>query len=76
MRVLIRNQQTAKFLADAKVWVVRRDRALNFVGTVMARHAAARMNLKGVEIVLDFDKPNSDVVLNVPDALENPPRVR
>ena len=70
MRVLIRSRQSAKFLADRKNWVGSRESALDFVHSSMALNAATRMELKGIEIVLDFGNPKSEVVLNVPDDTE------
>ena len=65
MRVLIRENNTSKFLAKKQQWVPVRTQAINFVGSIMAVDAAAQMGLKGIEIVLDFG--HRDVVLRVPD---------
>ena len=67
MRVLIRQRNSAKFLADRQSWVPSRDVALDFVSSVMALDVATRMDLKEIEIVLDFGDPRSDIVLNVSD---------
>ena len=74
MRVLIRKQTSAKFLADRKHWVADRKGALDFASSVVALNVATRMNLTEVEIVLDFENLKSDVVLNVPDLSENAAR--
>jgi hypothetical protein len=37
----------------------------------MALDVATRMDLKGIEIVLDFGNPRSDVSLNVPDNVQS-----
>lgn len=66
MRVLIRNRTSSKFLADRKRWVASREEVLDFVHSTMALNAATRMELKEIEIVLDFGNPQSEVVLNVP----------
>jgi len=47
-------------------WVATRDRALDFVGTVMAVQTATRLDLKGVEIVLLSDNSNTEVVVAIP----------
>jgi hypothetical protein len=73
MRVLIRSRERSTFLADGQEWVPARDRALDFVSSVLALDAATRMKLKGIEIVLDFG--SNEIVLNVPDESKNPPRV-
>jgi hypothetical protein len=65
MRVLIRENNTAKFLAKKQQWVPVRTHAIDFAGSVLAVDAAAQMGLKGIEIVLDFG--HRDVVLKVPD---------
>jgi hypothetical protein len=65
MRVLIRENNTSKFLAKKQQWVPVRTEAIDFAGSVLAVDAAARMGLKGIEIVLDFG--HRDVVLRVPD---------
>jgi hypothetical protein len=76
MRVLIRSRQSAMFLADRKHWVASRETALDFVHSTMALNAATRMELKGVEIVLDFGNPKSEVVLAIPDDVDPPPAPR
>jgi hypothetical protein len=76
MRVLIRKRTSSKFLADCEHWVADRQNALDFASSVMALNVAHRMSLEQVEIVLDFGKPGSDIVLNVPDDSKNPPRLR
>ena len=50
-----------------------REEALDFGSSVIALDVATRMGLKGIEIVLDFGNPKSDVVLNVPDNSKNAP---
>lgn len=65
MRVLIRENHTSKFLAKKQQWVPVRTEAIDFAGSVTAVDAAARMGLKGIEIVLDFG--HRDVILRVPD---------
>lgn len=67
MRVLIRNRDSSKFLADRRHWVASREQALDFVHSTMALNAATRMDLKHIEIVLDFGNPKSEVVLKVSD---------
>ena len=76
MRVLIRQRESSKFLADREHWVEDRHDALDFASSVMALNVAGRMNLRRVEIVLDFGKSAADVVLNIPDDSKNPPRLR
>ena len=73
MRVLIRQRNSATFLADKQSWVRGRDRALDFVSSVMALDVATRLDLKDVEIVLDFGDPRSDVILNVADPSKDSP---
>jgi hypothetical protein len=73
MRVLIRQRNSSKFLADRQSWVPARDSALDFVSSVMALDVATRMDLRGIEIVLDFGDPRSDVILNVDDRSKLPP---
>jgi hypothetical protein len=65
MRVLIRHRNSDTFLADRQRWIPARREALDFVSSVMALDVATRMDLKDIEIVLDFGDPRSDVVLNV-----------
>ena len=65
MRVLIRENNTAKFLAKRQQWVPVRTEAIDFADSVLAVDAAAQMGLKGIEIVLDFG--HREVVLRVPD---------
>lgn len=65
MRVLIRENITSRFLTKKQQWVPVRTQAIDFVGSILAVDAAARMGLKGFEIVLDFG--NRDVVLRIPD---------
>jgi hypothetical protein len=65
MRVLIRSRQSSKFLSDRKEWVASRDKALDFVHSTMALNVATRMDLKEVEIVLDFGERQSEVVLSI-----------
>ena len=74
MRVLIRSRDSSKFLADRQHWVASRDRALDFVHSTMALNAATRMDLKRIEIVLDFGNPKSEIILNVPDDGHSRPR--
>jgi hypothetical protein len=76
MRVFIRQRTSSKFLADREHWVADRKRALDFATSLIAVNAANRMNLSEVEIVLDFGKPETDVVLDVPDQLKQLPRLR
>ena len=73
MRVLIRSRESSAFLADGQAWVPSRDRALDFVSSILALDAATRMRLKSVEIVLDFG--DKEVVLNVPDESKYPPGI-
>jgi hypothetical protein len=75
MRVLIRERDGSRFLADHKQWVPTRERGLDFVSTVMAQNVARRMGLKHIEIVLDFGAHGQDVVLSVQDNSKDPPRV-
>ncbi len=65
MRVLIRENNTSKFLAKKQQWVPARTEAIDFAGSVLAVDVAAQLGLKGIEIVLDFG--HRDVVLRVPD---------
>jgi hypothetical protein len=76
MRVLIRQRTSSKFLADREHWVEDRHDALDFASSVLATDVAGRMNLRHVEIVLDFGKSGEDVVLNIADDSRNPPRLR
>ena len=69
MRVLIRENSSARFLAHQEQWVPVRQQALDFGGSIIAVDTAARLGLKGVEIVLDFG--HHDVVLTVPDDSHN-----
>jgi hypothetical protein len=75
MRVLIRERSSARFLGDRQEWVPARERGLDFVNTIMARSVATRLHLKDVEVVLDVGGPGEEIVLEVPDASENPPNV-
>ena len=75
MRVLIRERDGSRFLADSQQWVPARERGLDFVSAVMAQNVARRMGLKKVEIVLDFGGHGEDVVLSVMEILKDPPRV-
>jgi hypothetical protein len=40
----------------------------------MALDVATRLDLKDIEIVLDFGDPRSDIILNVADSAKNTPR--
>jgi hypothetical protein len=73
MRVLIRQRSSSRYLAERDSWVAPRERALDFVSSVVALDVATRMDLKNIEIVLDFGNPRSDVILNVPESSKNPP---
>jgi hypothetical protein len=74
MRVLIRQRSSSTFLADKQSWVRGRDHALDFVSSVMALDVATRLDLKDVEIVLDFGDPRSDVILNVGESAKDSPQ--
>lgn len=75
MRVVIRSCSDKKFFAAKEHWVARRDEALDFVSSVAALNVATRLRLEDIEIVLDFGKGASDVVLEVPRVTAvRPPR--
>lgn len=57
----------SQFLAEGDRWVAAREKGLDFVSSVFALDAAARMKLDDIEIVLDFGSSAADVVLNIPD---------
>ena len=75
MRVFIRSSSDRKFMADKDQWVSRRDRALDFVSSVVAADVATRMGLKRVQIVLSFGNLRPDVVVEIPDVSKNAPRI-
>jgi hypothetical protein len=64
MRALIHNVNTGMFYGPDGHWTVHREDARDFGGTFQAMHFAGQQHLSGVQVVLPFDNPEYDAVIN------------
>jgi hypothetical protein len=64
MRTLIRDVKTQMFCGSDGQWTAERDDARDFGGTFQAMSFAGEHHLHGVQIVLVFEIPEYDVVIN------------
>jgi hypothetical protein len=66
MRVLIRRCHTGEYMAALDTWVLDPGDAHNFVRPDEAILFAQGANLPDVELVLRYERPPSETVLNIP----------
>jgi hypothetical protein len=64
MRSLIRDVKTGMFYGSDGQWTAERDDARDFGGTFQAMNFAGQQHLHGVQVVLAFDNPEYDAVIN------------
>jgi hypothetical protein len=64
MRTLIRDVKTGMFYDSDGHWTAEREDARDFGGTFQAISFAAEKRLHGVLVVLAFDNPDYDVVID------------
>jgi hypothetical protein len=64
MRALIRDAKTGMYYGSDGTWTVQRNDARDFGGTFQALHFAGQQHLSGVQVVLPFDNPEYDAVIN------------
>jgi hypothetical protein len=67
MRVLIQNCDTLKFFAAENGWTSSAEEATDFKGTLAAAHTIRRSALARAQIVLQFGRPDLDIVLQLGD---------
>jgi hypothetical protein len=64
MRALIRNVKTGMFYGSDGRWTAEREDARDFGGTYQAISFAGQNSLRGVHVVLAFDAPEYDAVID------------
>jgi hypothetical protein len=64
MRTLIRDLKTQTYYAAEGQWTVEREAARDFGSTSQAMSFAGQQQLHGVQVVLAFDNPEYDAVIN------------
>ena len=64
MRTLIREVKTGMFYGSDGQWTAAREDARDFGGTFQAMSFAGQQHLHGVQVVLAFDHPEYDAVIN------------
>jgi hypothetical protein len=64
MRALIRDAKTGMFYGSDGQWAAERDHARDFGGTFQAISFAGQNRLRGVHVVLAFDTPEYDAVID------------
>jgi hypothetical protein len=64
MRALIRDVKTGMFYGSDGQWTNDREDARDFGGTYQAMHLAGEKGLHGVQVVLAFESPEYDLVIN------------
>jgi hypothetical protein len=63
MSVFLRDVRTGNFLQESGGWNASRSGAHDFYDVLVAVERIMALHLKGVEIVLSFEDPQSDVTL-------------
>jgi len=64
MRALIRDVKSGMFYGQDGQWTADREDARDFVGTFQAMSFAGQQHLRGVHVVLAFDNPEYDAVID------------
>ena len=72
MRALIRDVKTGMFYGSDGQWTAERDDARDFENSLKAMHFAGEKQLRGVEVVMTFGRPEFDVAISV-DRVHRPP---
>jgi len=65
MRALIRDLKSGLFCARDLHWTARREEASDFGSTYLASKFAEEHQLRGVEVVLTFDRPEQELRINL-----------
>jgi hypothetical protein len=65
MRTLIRDAKTGMFYGSDGHCTADREDARDFGGTYQAMHFAGQKGLHGVQVVLAFESPEYDLVINL-----------
>ena len=72
MRRLIRDLKTGMFYGSDGQWTAEREDARDFGGTFYAMSFAEENRLRGVEVVLAFERPEYDIVIGLERGQDSP----
>jgi hypothetical protein len=73
MRALIRHLKSGLFYAGDWRWTAKQEKACDFGSTFQALRFAGDNHLRGVEVVLAFDGPRSDLTMGL-EVWRRPPK--
>jgi hypothetical protein len=65
MRALLRDLKSGLFCAGDLHWTAKQEDAYDFGSTYLASAFAGEHQLRGVEVVLTFDKPEQELRINL-----------